>query len=234
MRLIQPSCRVQITAEDVDFILGVLQPGVASSECLERLLGDEDTRDLVLDDDKLFHAVLEQPQFLKISTHLYFYILVRQVLRQSGVQDRRVADYVAELLSDFSKSEHTQWKPGHGAPPLAYFCDMLAALHTADDITQFYLRAHVGNLSLFMVGVFPESLRHRTRYRGAPSLAFYEELGRSNFHVASHHRLARTYNLADLYLTLARSFHQTRKALNELGDRLLALGDPEPPGHLLA
>jgi hypothetical protein len=40
---------------------------------------------------------------------------------------------------------------------------MLAALETADDHTAFWIRAHIGNHSLFLVGFFPEHIRHRSR-----------------------------------------------------------------------
>ena len=36
-----------------------------------------------------------------------------------------------------------------------------------------------------------------------------------------------------IFNVLAERFHETRRALNELRDRLLSLGDPEPPLDLL-
>ena len=103
MNVIISNCRVQFTAEDIDFIVEVLRPKVDSPECLVKLLADEETRDQVLDDESLFRAVLEHRGCLKVSAHFYFYILVRQVLRKSGIEDRSVADYVAEVLTEFSR-----------------------------------------------------------------------------------------------------------------------------------
>src|ERR1051325_487022 len=97
MKVIRPNCRIQFTADDIAFILGVLRPGVDNAECLIRLLADEETRDLVLDDEKLLHAVLEHTNCLRVSPHLYFYILVRQVFRRNGLEERAVADYIAEV-----------------------------------------------------------------------------------------------------------------------------------------
>ena len=45
--------------------------------------------------------------------------------------------------------------------------------------------------------------------------------------VASDHRLARKYELAGIFHTLAERFQDTRVALNDLGDRLITLGDPD-------
>jgi hypothetical protein len=228
MRVIQPNCRVQFTAEDITFIMNVLgKKGDAAS--LVSLLTDPETRDLILDNDALFHALLEQRGCLGVSCHFYFYILVRHVLRQSGIEDRAVADYVAEMLSEFSSEERRRLSAPGQAGPLDYFFDMLAALQTADDATAFYIRAHIGNHSLFLSGVFPERIRERAERRACPDLRYYEELGRVNFRVAGRHRLARRYDLAPIFDTLSTRFAKTRLALNDLAERVFSLGDPEPP-----
>lgn len=227
MKLIQPNCRVQFTAEDIDFILGVLRPKVDTAECLIKLLADEESRDLILDNEALLHAILEQRSCLRISSHFYFYILVRQVFRRSGITERAVADYVAELLAEFSRAERTRCMVQGQTAPVEYFFEMLGALQTVDDSTRFFIRAHIGNYSLFLSGVFPERIRFRAERKGFPSLRYYEELGRSNYRVASDHRLAQEYDLAVIFNILSERFQETRRALNELGDRMITLGDPD-------
>src|SRR6476620_6488531 len=107
MNMVQANCRVQFTAEDIEFILEVLRPKVNSRDCLIQLLADEESRDVILDNEALLHAILEHRNCLRISTHFYFYILVRQVFRRSRIMERGVADYVAEVLSEFSQLERT-------------------------------------------------------------------------------------------------------------------------------
>ena len=153
MRMIQPRCRVQFGAEDIDFILSVLGSKIGTSQCLIKLLSDEDSRDLILDDEALFHALLERRGWLRVSTRFYFYILVRQVFRRSDIQDRAVADYVAEVLAEFARTERGKCVLPGQTKPLDYFIEMLSALQTADDRTSFLLRAHIGNYSLFLSGV---------------------------------------------------------------------------------
>lgn len=224
MQVIRPNCRAQFSAEDVDFIVETL--GNQRRECLVDLLKDQETRDLILDDELLFRAVLERPECLRISTHLYFYILVRNVFRGSGLAERELADYVAEVLAEFSRTHRAQCRPPGQTRPTNYFVDMLAALKTADDITSFFIRAHVGNYSLFLSGVFPDHIRMRSERRGAPGMRYYEEIGSSSFRAASDHRLAHKYDVADIFSTLSERFQATRRALNDLGDRLISL---EPP-----
>src|SRR5687768_6559306 len=105
MKMIQPNCRMQFTAADIDFILGALASKHNQRECLIQLLADEETRDLILDDELLYRALLEQHGYIAVSSHLYFYVLVRQVLKRAGISDRAVADYVAEVLAEFSRAE---------------------------------------------------------------------------------------------------------------------------------
>jgi hypothetical protein len=228
MKVIQPNCRVQFTAEDIDFIMATLgkKDGAPS---LAALLADLESRDLILDNDALFHALLEQRGCLRVSCHFYFYVLVRHVLRESGLDDRSVADYVAEMLAEFSQTERGRLAVPGQAGLLDYFFEMLAALQTADDHTAFCIRAHIGNHSLFLSGVFPDRIRHRAERRACPDLKYYEELGRINFHVAGNHRLAQRYDLAGIFETLSTRFSNTRLALNDLAERVFSLGDPDVP-----
>lgn len=230
--VIRPNCRVQFTAEDIDFILSVLGPKAGSADTLVQLLGDEESRDLILDDESLLRAVLEHRNCLRISSHFYFYILVRHSFRRSDLKERPLADYVASVLAEFSQNDRTRCTVNGEVKD--YFFEMLAALQTADDTTGFYIRAHIGNQSLFMSGVFPDRIRFRAERKGFPGLTYYEGLGISNYRVASDHRLARKYDLDGIFGMLSERFHETRIALNDLRERLVTLGEPDiPVEHLI-
>ena len=223
MKVIQPNCRVQFTAADVDFIVANLGRKTGDADCVTKLLSDPDTRDAILDEECLFHALLENRGCLTVSSHFYFYILVRRVLRNSGIDDRVVADYVAEILAEYSNIERTQCRVN--GQPLNYFFEMLLALQRADDRNNFELRAHIGNHALFITGVFPDRIRVRTEKRGFPDLRYFEGVGQASFRAASDHRLAARYDLAGVFETLSDRFRTTRQALNDLSERLLAWED---------
>src|SRR5438874_2766390 len=226
MNVIQPNCRVQFAAEDVDFILSVLGNKIETADCLVKLLADEESRDLILDDEALFHALLERRGCLRVSTHFYFYILIRHVFRRSDIQDRAVADYVAEVLTEFSRTERARCVVPGQSNPLDYLFEMLTALRTADDRTSFQIRVHIGNHSLFLAGVFPERIRSRAEARGFPDLKYYEGLGRANYRMASDHRLARRLAMEKVLNTLAERFETTRIALKDISDRLFSISEP--------
>jgi hypothetical protein len=225
MKVIQPNCRVQFAAEDVEFIVSVLGTKTGDADCLVKLLTDEESRDQILDDPALLHALLERRGCLRVSTHFYFYVLVRHVFRRSDIKDRAVADYVAEVLAEFARAEQMRCVVPGQPNPLDYFFEMLAALQTADDRTSFQIRVHIGNHSLFLSGVFPERVRFRAERRGFPDLKYYEALGRAQYRAASDHRLAQRYDLTHVLGTLSERFDDTRRALNEVSDRLFSLGD---------
>jgi hypothetical protein len=108
-----------------------------------------------------------------------------------------------------------------------YFFEMLTALQTADDHTSFLIRAHIGNYSLFLAGVFPDRIRFRAEVRGSPDLKYFDALGQSQYRMASDHRLAKRYEMADVLNTLAERFQTTRRALNDVAERLFSLGDTD-------
>ena len=72
LKMIQPNCRAQFAAEDIEFILSVLGRKLGTAECLVKLLADEESRDLILDDEALFHALLERRGCLRVSSRLLF------------------------------------------------------------------------------------------------------------------------------------------------------------------
>jgi hypothetical protein len=113
-----------------------------------------------------------------------------------------------------------------------YLSDMLIALSSASAEQTFLLRAHVGNYSLFISGIFHENAQRRSR-RGAPDLEFYEKIGRTNYQLVASHSTARRCELNDVFEELADRFHEVRLALNHLSDELINLDDDGSASLLL-
>src|SRR5207253_2432679 len=149
----------------------------------------------------------------------------RHVFRRSDLQDRAVADYVAEVLAQFSRAERARCVVPGQTNPLDYLFEMLTALNNADDRTSFFIRVHIGNHSLFLSGVFPDRIRFRSEAKGFPDLKYYEGVGRTQYRMASDHRLAQRYEVAKIFDTLAERFEEARLALNDVAERLFSIGD---------
>ena len=222
--MIRANCRERFTASDFDFVVRTLARSQTDHVSLVDLLSNADTRDSVLDNPQLVDSILSNAGHLAISSQFYFYVLARHVLRQAGINDRKLCDYVASLLETFSRISGMQ------APHLAdergrqYISDMLIALTRATPEQAFLLRAHVGNYSLFISGIFHENTQRRS-LRGGPDLKFYEQIGRTNYGVVASHATARRCELNDVYEELAERFREVRLALNQMSDRLLNLDD---------
>jgi hypothetical protein len=225
--MIRANCRDRFTAEDFLFIVKILGKSRADAVSLTALLSDQDTRDSILDHDLLFQAILSETAHLSISPQLYFYVLTRHVLKESGLPDRCLCDYIASLLETFSRTARLKSPvapAGSSAQPIQYLSDMMLALRNASPAQTFLIRAHTGNYSLFLSGIFPGTVQRRSE-RGAPDISFYEDLGRMNFKVVAGHSFARTAELQDIYNALAEHFHDVRLALNRLSDSLLNFDD---------
>lgn len=230
--MIRANCRARFTATDFDFVVRTLARSPSENVSLGDLLSDCETRDAVLDSPRLIEAILSHAGQLAISSQFYFYILARHVLREAGINDRKLCDYVASLLETFSRMN------GLRAPHMAdergrqYICDMLIALTRATAEQTFLLRAHVGNYALFLTGIFHENTQRRS-LRGAPDLKFYEQVGRTNYGMVASHATARRCELNDVFAELADRFREVRLALNQLSDRLLNLDSDSAPQFVL-
>lgn len=223
MKVIRPNCRAQFTPADHAFLASVLPPRGEGSAGLIRLLEDADDMDRLLDNPRLFRAVLELPNCLSVSLHFYFYVLVRHSLLRADIGDRDVADYVAEVLAEFSQLQRLSHPRPGGEGAFEYLHEMLMALERLEHEERFALQCHIGNFALVQAGLFPGRLQRRVERRAAPGFRFYEELGSAHFRLAGGHWLARQMDLAPVYSILGEAFHVARLALNHLSEKLLFL-----------
>ena len=226
--MIRANCRARFTAADFDFIVRTLARSQTDQVSLVDLLSDVETRDSVLDHPRLVDAILNNCGHLRISSQFYFYVLARHVLQQAGIRDRKLCDYVASLLETFSRASQLQIAENIGECVGQYIHDILIALTRATPEQAFLLRAHMGNYSLFVSGIFHENAQRRS-LRGGPDIGFYEQVGRTNYQVLASHAVARRCELDDVFEGLADRFRDVRLALNQLSDRLLNLDDDARP-----
>jgi hypothetical protein len=229
--MIRANCRERFTAADFDFVVRTLARSPNESVSLVDLLSDSEARDSVLDHPRLVDAILSNAGQLRISSQFYFYVLARHVLQQAGIADRKLSDYVGSLLEAFSRANlrapHTQDERAQ-----QYISDMLIALTRATPEQAFLIRAHVGNYSLFISGIFHENAQRRTA-RGGPNLRFYEQIGSRNYEIVAENPTAKRCQLDDVFESLADRFHEVRMALNRLAEELMNLDDEENGPRIL-
>jgi hypothetical protein len=223
--VIQANCRAQFTADDFSFVVRSLARSQRDAVSLVSLLSDEAERDAILDHELVYRSLIDEGGCLRVSAAFYFYVLTRRVLRQVGVEERALSDYVAAVLLAFS---HTSQLRAHNTEPatarsFTYVSDLLTQLAACPPEQAFVLRTHLANYSLFLSGMFAERITSHAERRGAPGLSFYESVGQSAYlHVAQHPQARRT-DLHTVFEQLGNGFHGVRVALNRLTDSLLHL-----------
>ncbi len=180
--------------------------------------------DRLLDSPVLFERLLQAPRLLHISPYFFYYVLVRRAFLDHGIDHRVASDYVGALLSF-----HVQRTGRRPARETVYLVDLVKA--TAEARTPqrvFELQAEVGNRALYLAGLFPDWIYHRSTYGRRPvSLEYYEEMGRRSYAAAARSEPARHHELDEPLAFLGEAFPEVRQALNDLVDMHLHLA-PRP------
>ncbi len=200
-----------------------LDPDGSQRSPLEELTSDTDSLDRLLDDPRLFARLLEAPRLLNVSPFFFYYIVVRRVFLEHGIDEGgAVADYVGALLSYHLEARSDDETPSESV----YLVDLVSAMAEASDPEEaFALQAEIGNRALFLTGVFPDWIYHRSVHgRRSVSLAYYEDMGRLHYAAASRSRIARRHSLGEVLGFMADRFPMLRQALNDLVDEHLHLG----------
>jgi len=216
MQFISPICRDKFTINDFEFICEVLVSKRHHNNFMLKLLEDQEARDSILDNIGIFRAISEWNKSITISCYLYFYVLVRNTLLKRSIDDRILSDYIAMLLAESLKSYKMDENNNEPNKPIMYLVDLLKNLEQSNPTQQFYIKADIGNYSLYLTGVFPNFLEHRSVSKAAPGIEYYESMGRINFNSIGNHDLAEKYNVENIYLQLGDSFQEIRMALNEM------------------
>jgi hypothetical protein len=224
LEVIRANCRVQFTADDFGFVTSVLAKSPGQEIPLSRLLEDPAERDHILDSDAVYEAMIDDTACLKVSPAFFFYVMTRRALRQAGMQERALSDYVAAVLMAFSRVAQLN-TPGTEAPErsrsFAYVSDVLSAIANAPPERCYALRAHLGNYTLFLTGIFAERVEAQAQRRGGPDIGFYESVGEDSFRTVSRHPQAQRQELVTVFEQLGGDFRHVRMALNDLAQTVL-------------
>lgn len=217
--MIRPNVRAGFGRREVEILLAIAGP-----EGEERL--QSDGLDALLDDAAVVRRIVQRDGLHSAPAPLIFYLLVRHALLERAIHDRQLADYTAAVLLEFGRLGSRKEFAGGPVPETIYLSEILAEIDGARGEREFILRAHLGNVALWIGGVFPDFVTHRVQRRGAPPLSYYDELGAAGFRSAAMMQAALRYDIGGLFLRFADQFRGVRSALNGLSDLLFF---PRPP-----
>jgi len=232
--MILPNVRASFGSTEIELLLSVFaeRTGRSRNYLHERLA--QEGVDSLLDDPELLSAMMTSRGIGSVSPQLMFYVMVRHTLLEAGVDDTEVADYVAALLLEFAVVGRAQRIARHDDRTYRYLVDIVSDLEEeSSERRRFLLRAHLGNYSLWLSGIFPDYVIARVHRRGAPGLEYYEGLGAQGYSMASESELAGRHDLARIYRDVADGFSAIRRALNRISDRYVFPVSPTPVDRLL-
>ena len=217
--MILANVRERLTRADMDLVVRLLSEGDPAREPRYRGRLAERGHDELLDEPSLFDRLHHAPGIAAPSAALFIYVGVRHALRRVGLDDPELSDYLGALLLEFGARDRALRIAPADDQVYRYVSDIVADLElVADARRAFLLRAHLGNFSLWLSGVFPDYITARQQRHGGPDLSYYEEMGARGFRLASDHQLAREWDLTGVYLRAAESFERLRVGLNRLSD----------------
>lgn len=225
--MIATSVRASLTADDMRLAVDLLGgSGVERRRLSQKAM--EEGPDALWDDPRLPEALVKERGLSRPGAALFFYVLLRRLLLDVGVDDRAVTDYCAAMVMAFGRGDRAYRASDHDENRYAYLVDLVEEAGRAHGERQFQVRVHLGNFSLWLAGIFPDYIAARQARKGGPPLPYYEALGRSGFLMASDSRQAEQFGLDQVLRVAGNRFGELRVALNRLSDRLMFPGHHSP------
>jgi len=224
MRFPRTGCWYRFTPMDWQFIIDSLALTDRSREGLASLCDDPDSVRQILDHPKLFDAILVNQRAAVLSPELFFFVVVRHTLKRIGVEEMEVADYIAVVCADFGMPRPVQERHPQRKIEGLYSIDYIEALENAGGHERFFIHVGCANQFLVLTCLYPGFLQRRAERRGAPDVAFYEQLVVNHLAAAGHHALAGEFALQDVLVRLAEAFPPVRRAMNYTLREYLSLG----------
>jgi hypothetical protein len=148
-----------------------------------------------------------------------------------GLRDAEVQDYIVNMLAEFCESEQLFKVCDASGRPLGDVGEMLLE---SDPIygpapsfdRERQVRKHIGDYTLFLSGMFPESINHyRLRRQRLENLIDFIKAGKESYYIVSKFDQFEYARLAALFAKLAREFESCVYGLN------LVKGDLEEMQH---
>lgn len=129
--------------------------------------------------------------------------LTDRALTQSSLTDKDIFIYLVDLLIDFMYVENLYYvKDGQGRR-LEYLMDILQKVEEIEPRRRKSYYKHVGDYSMFILGMFPENLSYGKR---AIPASYYADTGRQSYIAASE--LEPNHQATVVYRKLAEKFER--------------------------
>ena len=154
--MILANLRARFVTTDTDVVVELLSDGDPRRD---QSLRDQVAREgveVLLDNEALPERLRTSTRVFGPSPALFIYVTVRHALLSVQIDSRLLSDYLGALLFEFGRSRRAYQIARYDDESFHYLTDIVAGLESHRGRRGFLLRAHLGNFSLWMAGIFPE------------------------------------------------------------------------------
>ena len=150
---------------------------------------------------------------------LFDELVTRNFEESLHLSDRDIILYIANLLTEFSRVEKLYSIRNAQGKPLEDVGEMLLASNPLLEASSFdrerEVRKHIGDFTLFFVGLFPEAVnRWRLRRQRLDSLIDYVRTGKESYFIVSEFNLFEYKESAPLFKKMSEQFESCVFGLN--------------------
>lgn len=139
----------------------------------------------------------------------YFFRLTQANFEHLEIRDEEVILYVTDILLRFARTDQLYRLRTSDGEQCVYLVDMLLAAAEAPEHGRREARRQIGDYSLFLLGIFPESLR---RPRRPDFRKYFLSQGKMSYSAVAE--MDWYQPTASLFRRLAEKFEQCVRALN--------------------
>jgi hypothetical protein len=163
---------------------------------------------------------------------LFGELVGRHYAEEIGIRDPQVIAYVAHLLTEFCEADQ-------------FFKVRDASGRRLDDVGEMLLesdpvygpapsfdrerqvRKHIGDFTLFLTGMFPESINHlRLRRQRLENFVDWMKAGKESYYIVSKFEHFEYAKVAPLFANLSANFEQCVYGLNRVKNELAEMQHP--------
>src|ERR1017187_747631 len=163
---------------------------------------------------------------------LFVELVGRHYAQEIGIRDPQVVAYVAHLLAEFCDAEQLMKIRTASGRPLTDVGEMLIE---SDPIygqapsfdRERQVRKHIGDYTLFLAGMFPESINHhRLRRQRVENFVEWVKAGKESYYIVSKFEHFEYAKVAPLFASLSKNFEGCVYGLNMVKNDLEEMQHP--------
>ncbi len=159
---------------------------------------------------------------------LFGALVERAFLQTLGVYESHVADYLADVLTDFAHMRQVYKIKDLSGKTLHEVADMLLHADVRLEATSFNrereVHKHIGDFTLFWAGLYPESLPRLQAQTRRDHLLDYVQQGKNSYAIAASHdygdyrqQAPTLRKISDEFELCLYGLHSVRKQIDTLG-----------------